>query len=68
MPSPRLPLPCASASVAFVLLAGCAAGPGAQPERGPNGTVAYQIRIESSEPGARVEVDDDIVMRRTTGR
>lgn len=42
------------------LLVGCAsATPGV--ERGPDGTVAYHVQVESSEPGARVEVNDDYV-------
>ena len=30
-------------------------------ERGPGGTIAYMVKIESSEPGARVEVNDDVI-------
>jgi PEGA domain len=30
-------------------------------EYGPNGTIAYLIEVESSEPGARVEADGDYV-------
>src|SRR5882724_5803502 len=40
---------------------GCAGNPGTQPERGPNGTIAYHVKIESSEPGARVEVNEEFV-------
>ena len=40
---------------------GCAGNPGNQPERGPNGTIAYHVKIESSEPGARVEVNEEFV-------
>jgi len=46
--------------VGVALLVGCAsATPGV--ERGPDGTVAYHVQVESSEPGARVEVNDDYV-------
>lgn len=49
-------------AVLSVLLAGgCATGSGPRPERGPGGTIAYMVKIESSEPGARVEVNDDVV-------
>lgn len=42
------------------LLAGCESiPPGA--ERGPNGTIAYDVLIEASEPGARVEANGEIV-------
>ena len=40
---------------------GCASGSGNRPERGPDGTIAYPIRIEASEAGARVEVNDEYV-------
>ncbi len=41
-------------------IAGCAsAPPGA--EHGPQGTIAYFVQIESSEPGARIEVNNDYV-------
>jgi hypothetical protein len=43
------------------LLGGCATDSGSKPERGPDGTVAYYVKIESNEPGARVEVNDDHV-------
>ena len=38
---------------------GCASSGGR--ERGPDGTVAYSVHVESSDPGARVEVNDDCV-------
>lgn len=42
------------------LLAGCASiPPGA--ERGPHGTMAYNVTVESSEPGVRVEVNNEPV-------
>src|ERR1700759_1085365 len=47
----------ASSLAAAGLLAGCAAPlpPGA--ERGPHNTMAYDVLIESSPPGARIEAD-----------
>jgi len=30
-------------------------------ERGPQGTIAYLMRVESSEPGARIEVNEEDV-------
>jgi hypothetical protein len=33
--------------------------PGA--ERGPNGTMAYQVQVESSEPGVQIEVNGEVV-------
>ncbi len=44
-----------------LLAAGCASGPTAKPERGQAGTIAYNVKIEASDPGARVEVNDDFV-------
>jgi hypothetical protein len=40
--------------------AGCASGT-AKPERGPGGTIAYRIEVDSSEPGARVEANNETV-------
>lgn len=31
------------------------------PERGPNGTIAYNVLVESSEPGARIEANNDYI-------
>jgi len=46
----------AASLVASVFLAGCATiPPGA--ERGPNGTMAYDVLIEASAPGARIEAN-----------
>ena len=39
----------------------CATPSGGRVEGGPQGTIAYEIEIESSEPGARVEVNGDTV-------
>src|SRR5262245_39629741 len=45
---------------AAALLTGCETiPPGA--ERGPNGTMAYNVLIEASEPGARIEANGEIV-------
>ena len=30
-------------------------------ERGPNGTIAYNVPVEASEPGARIEVNGEVV-------
>ena len=50
------------ATVAAALLVwGCASKPKDGRERGPDGTLAYMVQIESSEPGARIEVNDDYV-------
>ena len=46
---------------AVLVLAGCATPDGQKPEKGPKGTVAYIVEVESSEPGARIEVDNDSV-------
>ena len=54
----KYPLSRAS-SLAVLLAAGCASGPAEKPENGPGGTIAYYVKIESSEPGARVEVNED---------
>lgn len=49
-------------------IVGCAtpSGTGGKPEKGPQGTIAYQVRIESSEPGARIEVNDEDVGKTPT--
>ena len=41
-----------------VVAIGCAS---AGVERGPQGTIAYLVEIESSEPGARVEANGDYI-------
>lgn len=30
-------------------------------ERGPNGTIAYLVQVESSEPGVRIEANNDYI-------
>jgi len=50
-----------AAVLAFpAFIAGCASGPPGA-EHGPQGTVAYLVQVESSEPGARLEVNNDYV-------
>jgi hypothetical protein len=50
-------IPVAIAATA-IFLAGCETiPPGA--ERGPNGTMAYDVLIEASEPGARIEANGE---------
>ena len=51
----------ASLGLALLLLVGCGTPipPGA--ERGPDGTMAYDVLIEASAPGARVEVNGSII-------
>ena len=44
-----------------LLMAGCTGTPVPRGEKGPDGTIAYYVRIESTEPGSRVEVNDDTV-------
>lgn len=46
---------------ALVALAGCATPlpPGAEP--GPHGTMAYEVTIEASEPGARIEANGEVM-------
>ena len=49
-----------AALVGAVLLAGCQTiPPGA--ERGPHGTMAYDVLIEASPPGARIEANGQVV-------
>ena len=48
-------------SLTFVLLlAGCATS-NQKVEHGPQGTIAYNVQIESSDPGARVDANGDYV-------
>lgn len=46
---------------ALVFIAGCATPlpPGA--ERGPNGTIAYDVLVEASQPGARIEANGESI-------
>ena len=54
---PRLAL----ATIAAVSVVGCATTDPHKAERGPGGTIAYNVQIESSEPGARIEANGDYV-------
>jgi hypothetical protein len=49
-----------SGIAAVVAFSGCESLP-PDTERGPDGTVAYNTVIEASEPGARVEVNGEII-------
>ncbi len=51
----------AVSAVLALFLVGCGTPipPGA--ERGPNGTMAYDVLIEASEPGARIEVNGSVI-------
>lgn len=40
---------------------GCSSTGGEKAERGKEGTIAYKVQVESSEPGARVEANGDYV-------
>lgn len=42
------------------LWSGCASSSG-KVERGPGGTIGYSVEVESSTPGARIEVNDDYI-------
>ena len=42
-------------------LCGCATSTNPDTERGPDGTIAYKVQVESSTPGARIEVNDDYI-------
>src|ERR1043166_130422 len=42
------------------LLSGCSSIP-PNAERGPNGTIAYFVQVESSEPGVRIEANNDYI-------
>jgi hypothetical protein len=40
-----------------IFLGGCAATDKPGTERGPDGTIAYEVLVESNEPGAKIEVN-----------
>jgi PEGA domain len=47
---------------ALLAFAGCATNSTAdKPERGPGGTIAYLVEVESSESGARVEANNEYI-------
>jgi hypothetical protein len=62
MNKPRILPLTVSALLAF---AGCATNStnstAGKPERGPGGTIAYLVEVESSEPGARIEANNDYI-------
>jgi hypothetical protein len=47
--------------IAALGLVGCATNTPQNAERGPDGTIAYKVEVESSTPGARIEVNDDYI-------
>ena len=51
---------CATILVSASMLAGCATAPRGA-EKGPNGTIAYMVQVETSEPGMRIEVNNDYI-------
>jgi hypothetical protein len=53
------------ATLAAFILAGCATD-GPKPEKGKAGTIAYLVEVESSEPGARIEVNNEYVGKTPT--
>ena len=48
-------------AVLFTGLLGCSTPDGTKPERGPEGTIAYLVEVDSSDPGARIEVDNEYI-------
>ncbi len=54
------PLTFVSGLALIALLCGCETAQQSA-ERGPQGTIAYMVQIESSEPGVRIEADNDYV-------
>jgi len=55
----RLSVPVA-ALAAVVFLTGCETVP-PNVERGPHGTIAYEVLLEASEPGARIEANGEYI-------
>ena len=51
----------ALAIICATAIVGCSTTGAGKAERGREGTIAYQVQIESSEPGARVEANGDYV-------
>lgn len=52
----------ASVVVLAILLAACSTTPeGQKPEKGPAGTIAYLVEVESSEPGAPIEANGEYI-------
>ena len=44
-----------------MLLVSCASSGSGKPERGPEGTIAYHVQIEASEPDVRIEANNDYI-------
>ena len=59
MKSVRISLVLASAIMST--LVGCGMSPSRSREAGPDGTLAYEVAVESNEPGAHIEVNNDFV-------
>ena len=53
-------------TLTLFILAGCATTDSQKPEKGMDGTIAYLVEVESSEPGARIEVNNDSVGKTPT--
>lgn len=51
---------CSFFAVLVVACAGCSTPQGG-PERGPQGTIAYEVQIETDEPGSKIEVNGEYV-------
>src|SRR5438105_13289499 len=51
----------AASLVPIVLLVGCETAPPPGVERGPHGTIAYDVLVEASDPGARIEANGEFV-------
>jgi hypothetical protein len=47
--------------LAAAIFAGCATTDGQKPEKGPQGTIAYLVEVDSSDPGARIEANNEFV-------
>lgn len=48
-------------AVCLVCLVGCASHKSGEVERGPDGTRAYKVSVETDPPGAKIEVNGDMV-------
>ena len=57
VPGMKTTLFLAASAAAVIFVAGCATAPPPGVERGPHGTIAYDVSIESSPPGARIEAN-----------
>lgn len=51
----------ASVFLAAILLAGCGTPDAPNTERGPEGTIAYYVPIESNLPGTKIEVNYNVI-------